>query len=172
MTINEAIFKVCTTKFKKDALDAHKALNAIGLQTFKTGGQYAVYNPATRKRVTVDVREEYGYGRGYYKVYVVYGDYTFKVRRERLKFDFMGYLTKPVNEAYRELYNIPKKPTLKKFDTVRSARLYLEWRKDEVAKIQAQMDKLQKDLISAVRRQVEYENNLAKARADLGLKRR
>ena len=175
MTINDVIFTVCTTQFKKDAPDAFKALKTMGLEAFKADGRFYIYNKNTRKYLSIDTRRDYQYGRGYVTVYTVYGDYRFKTRGEWdkvKKFDFWGYITKPNNTAWGEVINRDTKPTRTKYGKIVNARQYLKWRKEEVEKIQNQIEVLQKQLINAVKREVAYENDLNNIRVELGLKRR
>lgn len=71
-------------KYKKDVLDAHKAVEEAGYQITRHNGAFLVKNPKTGR--TLD-------GGSYYK----------------RQFDFVGYLEKPVSN-YKEVQNIQSKP--------------------------------------------------------------
>jgi hypothetical protein len=50
--LNEAILKVITTKYKKDAEDAHSIVKAAGYEVYKSDGCYVVRNDKTGKAIS------------------------------------------------------------------------------------------------------------------------
>ena len=185
MTINETLINALTTKFKKDAPEVFKRVAQLGYVTYKYDGTFGIENKKLNKRVRIAMRTRYRYVPAEYKhryidMYTVYGDGLFKgeyTYDELKKFDFVGYLNKPNNKAWTELkwanHDIySNKPTLAKYRRLCDARSWVKYKNDEAERIKKEIEKAQKQLLDAVRQQVNYEHRLDDLRKELGLKRR
>lgn len=168
--LNKAILTVLRNQFKKDAKEAHEVVKEAGYGIVKINGGFEVYNDRTNRKI---------YVKEGYRSYIIHG-YHERQRTQLTKvtiekFDFVGCLEKPQNrDYYEQLHNesmahdVNHDPRINK---LKSAKWHVRYTNDEVAKIQAQMEKLQKELIRAVERKVEAEQELKQVKKELGLRK-
>ena len=101
--MNTAIWKVISNQYKKDCKDAHETVTSYGYEIFKWEGCYYVKNPKTDKQIHAKF-VDYGYSCGH--IFSIYGnwlDNPIRVdNKHPLRFDFVGYLEKPVNPIRKE----------------------------------------------------------------------
>lgn len=167
MTINDAIYAVITTKFKKDMKEAKKVVRGAGYTITKCYGSYwTVNNPVTGKYVYLS-NDEY-----YYKTFDIRGKRIKVKRGEDCKIDFRAALDKPINKEWEALRWIERRPTKKKYERLNSAKYSLRWRKQELAETQKKIAELQARLIRETRSIVEAENKVSEVRNELGLRNR
>ena len=96
-----------------------------------------------------------------------------------LRFDFVGYLEKPVNPIRRNnmVWKRCESDSHEKYETLRSAKWYIEYHKEEIEKTKQKIEKLykdisslQNDLIYHAKQQIESEQNVKDLRREYGLK--
>jgi len=123
--LNKAIIKVLTTTFKKDALDAHKALSEAGYTIEKYSGAWHVTNPTTNRSVYIANRT--------YGGYIIHGamnnakgDYKGNTTKLFL-FDFVGCLNKPWNVEYSIARRLKYQPTKDKYDRILEAKRHIKY---------------------------------------------
>lgn len=175
MTLNEAIMRVITSKFKKDAPEAFKAVSDAGYIMYKVDGHWVVKHPLTERYVTVTGGIRYlgcgvsGYridrGWNYRNSLIIYdgkGDLT-------TKFDFVGCLMTPYNREYYRIVN--NATTRQKYDSLKWAKQTVKYSDERIEEIQTKIDKLTRDLISAVENRAQAKIRLNEVRKNLNLKK-
>ena len=167
MTINEAIYKVVTTQFKKDMGEAKKIVRGAGYTIVKWYGRgWNVKNEATGKIIYLTSD---GYS---YKEFCINNRYIRVKRGEDCKIDFVNALNKPINKEWQSLRWVEARPTKKKYEKLSSAKWSLNWRRKDVEKTKREIARLQEELIRQTRNIVDAENNLTTVRRELGLRNR
>lgn len=169
--LNIAIYKVLTTQFKKDAKEAHEAVKAAGYEITKNGGRFEVYNPDTNRWLYIA-------DNGWRGCRIIHGHYTRQMRifnsrsaEEILKFDFVGCLEKPTNEAYYKMIREAEQRSnaKQKYERLKSARWYVKYETEKLESVQKKIEELQKELILSAQAKVKYEQKLQECRRELGL---
>ena len=169
--LNIAIYKVLTTQFKKDAKEAHEAVKAAGYGITKNNGRFEVYNSTTRRSIYIA-------DNGWRGCRIIHGYYTRQRRifntwntEEILKFDFVGCLEKPTNEAYYEMVrrNERMNNAKQKYEKLKSARWYVKYETEKLESLQKKIEALQNELILAAQDKVKYEQRLQECRREFGL---
>ena len=176
MTINEAVYKVIATQFKKNMDGADKVVEEAGYRVMKTEGRFAVRTVRDNGRCR-DI--EFGETYKGYKLIAWNGNrqriYKYKTIDDLKKFDFEGFLTAPINVEYAEAEALNDyryggfNETQRKMSRVRDAKAYIRYKADDIAKYKKQMLELQEKIEDAIRRQVQYENDLKNIRKEYGL---
>ena len=165
--LNKIIVKVMSTQFKKDAKEAHTAVEAAGYQIEKYNGSFMIINPETGRTVYIQY-PKCGYGRA-----KIFGDYRWKKSMEWKdeKFDFVGFLNKPINEAWHKAqWSTVFNPVMEKYSKLKSARWNVQYHESEIEKIEKEMKKLQERLMyHAVQKDKDLQN-LANVKRELGIK--
>ena len=177
MRLNDAIVNLLLVQFKNQLENGEvKIVENEGFVISKNDGHFVVGTVRDNEYYhrEVCIKESY---RGY-KVVAWNGytqtEYKFEsVDEIRLKFDFEGFLRAPINKEYAKLmrnewYN-SRTATQAKMQNLRSAKNYIRYAKDDIAKTKKKLRELQEELENDIRRQVQYENDLAKIRRELGL---
>lgn len=171
--LNKAIWTVLTTQFKKEAKEAFKTVQDNGYEVHKNGcGTWSVGNPHTRKFIHIEY--------GNYRTRLYYGNYTTQCKtwktpeQQRVvaeKFDFVNCLRTPQNNAYYEAVNgqYEESKAKQKYHELKSVKWSLNYENQRIAKIQADIAKLQAELISATESKVKDEMRLQNKRKELGL---
>lgn len=177
MTLNDAIVNMLLVQFKNQLENNEvKIIENAGFLIAKNNGHFVVETVRDGEYYNreVCIKESY---RGF-KVIVWNGytqtEYKFKdIAEIRLKFDFVGFLTTPVNKAYAELLRTimyaNRTDTQQKMYNLRSAKNFIKYAKDDIEKTKKKIRELQEELECDIRRQVDYEHDLAKVRKELGL---
>ena len=168
--LNEAIYKVITTQYKKDAKQAHEMVSAFGYGISKYDGHYRVTSKETGKAVYVHF-ESYTYRR------FSLGNNSAEQRKGENGYghcpiDFVGYLAKPYNKVYEDLkYSSYRRRSqaVKNYGRLKETRWDIKYHEDEIEKIKAQINKLQDEIIYHARRQKYYEDQLQAQRRELHL---
>ena len=168
--INEAIYTVLTTQYKKDAKEAHSAVEAEGYQISKFNGSWWIHNTGTGRKIYLH------YVRGGYYSYIE-GNGNGRHRKNQIsyrefpKFDFVGFLDKPLNTEWSEMnsYRFQENRYSQNAEVLRSARWNVKYHTDSIARIQKQIEDLQKDLIYHAGQKAQAEQRLVETRKNLGL---
>ena len=167
MTLNEAIYTVLTTKYKKDAKEAFKMVEDAGYEMRKWDGWFIIENIKTKKHLYID---SHCYNP---KLKFIRGSRIDKQINitESWKFDFVNYLNTPYNEEY---YRFPKWKEINnnRREMLRHAKWVVEFRNEELDKVKAELEDAQRRLVRIAQRQAEAELELKQTRKELGLKRR
>lgn len=177
MKLNNAIVNLLLVQFKNQLENGEvKIVENEGFVISKNDGHFVVGTVRDNEYYhrEVCIKESY---RGY-KVVAWNGytqdEYKFEsVDEIRLKFDFEGFLRAPINKEYAKLmrnewYN-RRTATQEKMQNLRSAKNYIKYAKSDIEKTKKKLRELQDELENDIRRQVQYENDLAKIRRELGL---
>lgn len=172
MNMNQAIYQVLTSKFKKDAPEAFAMVKAAGYEVEKWNSQFHVINPETRRSIRID---EHRVGRG---CNVVTGPYmknrhTFKSLADTWKVDFEGALKKPVSHDYyrqveKEANYLSK--AREKYDRLQTAIRYAKWDKDREECLIKEIADKQKELQRLIENRVKAEAEINKVRKAVGLR--
>lgn len=173
--LNREIKKVLTTQFKKDAKEAHKAVEEAGYTIYKEDGSFGVQNKATGRWVRFSFGE--------YSTKITYTGNWYGVRCNRnveRDFDFVGQLEKPINKEWREAKNLVYCPTQVKYEELMSKRWNVKYHADEIRliqekrikELQRQMEELQRSLIYHVENRAKDQQALDQYRKELGLVKR
>lgn len=161
MTLNEAIYMVLTTQYKKDAREAHKIVESAGYIINKNNGYFEVYNPKLNKRVHI-TRNFYSYRHHCGMLNVWCGIKACEMTYEKLeKVDFVGMLNTPRNEEYyREL----KWKTINRNrrEELISCKWNIKYYGDAIDDIKHKIESAQKELIFAVERKTKAIQKLEK----------
>lgn len=156
MTLNEAILKVITTQFKKDAPEAFKFVANSGYKVYKGGGHFYVEHPITGKYVYA---EHTGFGWDYNAGRYIYGYYIYRgylyrnvkwIDGTECKFNFVAYLMKPYN-ADRD-YKPPYRPTLEKYNRIKSAQWDVDYHEKKVNELKAELERE----VKRITKDIEY----------------
>lgn len=165
--LNEAIWKVITTQYKKDAKEAHEMVSAFGFHIRKNDGHYRVSG--------VDHRVVYVSWEGYRKmdidlaginiqgVEVCYG--------EKCKVDFVGFLSKHNNRAYQESKWVSSQESqaLLRYDRLDDTKRMIKWYEEDIEKAKKEIEALINKVASLSESKNSYEKKLAEQRVEYGL---
>lgn len=169
MTINEAIYKVLMTQFKKDiGAEALTLIKEAGYEIFKDNGNFNIKNPKTGRYVYIG-SNSYNlkvctYGAGFNRYYPI------GYKPENCKFDFAGYLEKPLNtEWYSRYIWANYHPTEDRYRTLYNARNTVRYEIEHIARIKKQISDLQADLERSLEYKIKKEISLKDTRRELGL---
>jgi len=165
MTLNQAIYKVITTQYKKDMGEAYKIVTDAGFLPRKITGGWEVYNPETRRSVWVSYNN--------YKTYISYG---WDHRRVEINFhfDFEKNLRTPNNTEWFEVRNRRRDwrgDTKIKMERLHDAKWTIEWRKRDIEHTKKKIEELQRELMSQMRSEIQSESCLDEIRKELKLKK-
>ena len=152
--LNNAIYLVLITQYKKNAPEAFKMVEDAGYKITKYDGCFWVENVATRRQLYVN-------DRGYVR--------DLKKNKISHKFDFVGFLNKPLNTEY---YRTPAGECERTAKRCRlSGAKFSVWRCErDIEKAKATIFSAENDLIKAVKEREKYMNGLREIRKQLGLK--
>lgn len=175
--VNEAIYEVCVHQFKKDAKESHAIVEAAGYEISKYDGDWRFYNAETDRRVYMHVVRRYNdYGADYISgngnTYDRRGGWRIKASK---KFDFVGYLDKPLNEEWARMHSWMF--SANRYETqaskLNSARRDLKYYTEQIASVQEALEKqvaeLQRKLVYYSEQKVKAEMRLQEVRKELGL---
>lgn len=176
MTLNEAVFRVITTQFKKNMGGADKVVEEAGYRVMKTDGRFAVRTVRENGRCR-DI--EFGEAYRGYKLIAWNGHrqrvYRYNTIDDLKKFNFEGFLTAPINVAYADAEALNEyryggyTETQRKMGRLRDAKSSIRYRADDIEKYKKQIAELQEKIEDAIRRQVQYEVDLRNIRKEYGL---
>lgn len=156
--LEDAIYEVLDTRYKKDAKEAHALVESYGYKIDSAKRGYAVRNPKTGREL------EGWFGR---------------------QFDLLGFLNKPMNKDYKIAQQVQGKRIGKakerfvevawvKEDVKRFDR-YIEDCKDDIAHCMKRIEELQNNILSYKLGKMQAEQRVeeyrAKLREEYGLKK-
>ena len=165
--LNNAIYTVLTTQFKKYAKDAHRAVKEAGYTIDKWCGYYHVKNEATGRCLSVETSDGW-----YRRTYYVRGCRkmaTFENYEKLMKFDFVGCLEKSLNADYYQT-NKAYHPTLDKYNRLKDAKFYVKYRNNDIEKLKKEIEKLQGQINEYTQWVRRDEKRLSDIRKEYGLK--
>ena len=180
MELNEAILRLLTVQFKYQLKNGEdKIVKEHGYIVDKQGGCFRVGVPRDNGYRTryVYIGESYS-GRQKVITWNGYRErvYIFDNVEDAKKFDFVGFLNKPINAEYIEVafpqntyYGVTE--TQRKMNRLEQKKRFVKYREDEINKIKAQIAKLQNDLEGAIRGKIREEDELETVKRELGLKK-
>lgn len=166
MTLNEAIYKVISTQFKKDMGGALAIVEQAGYKVTKWDGRFYVKNEKTGREVCL---------REGYKGYTVVGNGYDKCKFSWdgiCRMDLVGYLEKPFN---REWYKVQamrsdwKSPTIYKWERLRNATYLVNCSVRDIEEIKRKIAELTNKLEYDATHLAERKQDLVTIRKDLGL---
>lgn len=168
MTLNEAIYEVLTTQFKKDAKEAHKMLTDYGYEVKKYCGRWYVKNPTTQKEISAF------YNDWRYSWFFCYG-YDKRIPMNR-KIDFVNCLNTPINKNVYN-YSFYINNFQRNADKLKSAKRSITYEEKRINEIKAEVQSLterinvlQDRLVDATEEKGRRVRRLAEVRKELGLK--
>ena len=164
--INDAIYKVVTTQFKKDAKESHRIVEEVGYKIIKCDGSFKVRNPETYRYVQVEFSHGYFYNA---KVYTVSGCKYFRAEDGLKAFDFVGQL-----ETTRKVYDEPdpdyyESEAVIKHSQIKSMDSLAKCYDNDIKTTLEKIAKLQEDLIRYTEYKIEYETKARNLRKKYGL---
>lgn len=164
MTLNEAIYTMFTTKFKKDAREAFDMIEKAGYKIWKNSGQWEIQNPKTGKYIYAG-QPYWNYKKGWVIV-LHYGDCA-KELDDRI--DFVNCLNTPINTAKRRYKRYPNKFQEQR-DNLRMVKRDIVWKENSIKDNKAKIEATQNNLITAVEEKTKAEAKLKALRKEYGLK--
>lgn len=162
--INRAIFKVLTTKYKKDAKEAHSIVEEVGYQVRKWDGTFDVQNPKTNRYVKIEINEEYNRG----KLFMMSGRKYFKSLAEITPFDFVGQLETTHRVYYEPICD--ESEAYVKYHKIKDCDYMATSCDNDIKQTLKKIEGLQKDLIRYTEWKIEYEAKANNYRKEYGLK--
>lgn len=170
--LNQAIYKVLITQFKKDAKEEHKIVENAGYEIQKYNGYFEVRNKETCKLVRIT---NVNYGYTFSRVTLICGNNTIRVKPENVcKIDFVNCLSKPFpTETYNAYYyyncwNVYKDLRYR----LREAKRNVEYYDKCIEKAKDNIRKAQNELISIVENKERNKNDLKNIRAEINTMKR
>ena len=168
MTLNEAIYEVLTTQFKKDAKEAHKMLTDYGYEVKKYCSRWYVKNPTTQKEISAF------YNDWRYSWFFCYG-YDKRTPMNR-KIDFVNCLNTPINKNVYN-YSFYINNFQRNADKLKSAKRSITYEEKRIKEIKAEVQSLterinvlQDRLVDATEEKGRRVRRLEEVRKELGLK--
>lgn len=174
--VNAAVWQVLMHQYKKDAKEAHEIVKQAGYSIEKLSGCWRVYNEKTGRSVYVNE----GNSRSYL-CRTTNSDQRIgwkawepeSVRKVAKKFDLVGFLDKPVNRDWAAVRQAQSGWAMNRFERsarqLKDARWSVRHHTDRIKSMQAQIAKLQEQLLREAQEQVKAEQRLQQVRKELGL---
>lgn len=166
MTLNEAIYTVLTTQYKKDAKEAHKIVENAGYTINKCSGHFEVTNPKNNRYVRIN-RDYYSYRYHCGMANVWCGTRCSEMRYERLeRIDYVNLLNTSYNKEYY------RKPKWKVTNQNRKDKLYnskwdVKFYNDRVEIAKHNIERAQQELIKAVENKAKAVQKLEEVRTTI-----
>lgn len=174
--LNKAIWTVLSTKFKKEAKEAFKMVEAAGYEVYKNGcGTWTVRNNHTGKSIMLEYLSSYRTpGRLYFGDY---GRHSRSIRSDEwtvvaTKFDFVNCLKTPRNRAYEEAcdaQNFRSSKAVAKYGEIKNKKWNIDYDERCIADIQKKIQDLQRDMMRYTEYKVNSQRALAQLRREYGL---
>ena len=166
--LNDAIYTVITTQYKKDAKEAHKLVESYGFDIWKYDGHYRVGYKDTHKAVYI-----LSQGWRYTNFYLDGRQDPYKRLEsgQECKVDFVRFLTKPKNEEYRHVrwLECQESASAKKYDDIRHAKYMAHSYAEDIENAKKKIDEAVKRLEYCMEMKTRYDLDLAKLRVEYGL---
>lgn len=167
--LNEALLKVLTTKFKKDAPAEFKMVSDAGYEVYKVDGMFRVYNANTHR----EIHFTRGYG------YRVYGYLNWTNGRKQCttyedltKVNIVGVLNTPPNYAKRPTGYGYWGETKTKYNARKlcEAKMRVKCADESIDRARRELEKAQKELERTIQYRVRVAYELNECRKELNLK--
>ena len=164
--INEAIYKVITTQYKKDAKEAHEIVKAAGYEIYKYDGHYRVSSRETGKEAYI--------GWNYYHGYRICLRGTTKMfeNNEPCPVDFVNYLETPINRDYISLtYKRTDRysAAVGRYKQIRWERKSAKDYNDKIEEIKKKIADLNESIVYYARAQLKAEQRADELKKEFGL---
>lgn len=180
--LNEAIYTVLTTKYKKEAPEAFKRVRDAGYEIYKEDGRFNVRSRETGKVIYIS-EEKQDYRRKkdgswgyitYRNIYLGYGRYTYY----NSKMDLVNALDTPENKVWHDIlrdrnyvdFGLKSKAVQLYKQKIQSKRRYMKACDEYIQNYQEQIKRLQKQIAQQERLKVEYASDIDNAKVEMGLK--
>lgn len=171
--LNDAMIKVMSTQFKKDAKAEHELVESYGYTIYKYDGSFRIRNNKTCKCIYLKHSSNYRYS------WVLdYGDTYADVKRvkslEELKVvDLVGILEKPRNNVYKALQwghvdDIHAKYSDRR-EQLRRAKWDVKYHSDRIDEIQRKLIALQTELLEESKKLAKYSVELDACKKEIGI---
>ena len=170
---NDALIKVMSTQFKKNAKAEHELVESYGYIIYKYDGSFRIRNDKTCKIISLRYTGSYRYS------WVLdYGDTYADVKRvkslEELKVvDLVGIREKPRNSVYKALQWGHVDDIHAKYSDLRESLRHAKWNvkyhTDRVVEIQRKMLTLQNELLAESKKLAKYSVALEACKKEIGI---
>lgn len=166
MEINEAIKKVLSVQYKKEAKDAFKVVEDAGFEIYKMNGTFGISDKKNVNHVRVEL--------GRYKTYLHLGNkrIDFNSFSEISKIDFVSFLEKERIICLDASSYWYRTKTQAKMERLRDKKRSIQYSEDDIERIKKKIEEAQKELIRAVEYKEQKKADLKAFRKELGLKER
>lgn len=174
-TLNKAIYTVITTKYKKDAQEAHRLVESEGYVIYKDNGKFVVRNDKTYKAISGGIHPMWQY----YIISIKDAGYPTRVTRDFKhyahtdKMNLVSYLDTPHNMAWQGVRErVDRQPNTRgKFWRFISERRNKDYHAREVERIREQIATLTERLEQEIRADVKAQADYKAYRKEIGLDR-
>lgn len=174
MNLNDAIIQVITTKYKKDALDAHKIVEDAGYKIDKRNGRYYVSNEITHRYCNARLTGvDYGkqcwhldWGSMVCAKKIHYG------KPDSIKVDFVNLLNTPYNrEAHVSYYDDKWHNSVakEKYNRLKQLKYNVDYYSKKAQEIMDEFSRLQERLVDATEDKARSVAKLDAYRKECGL---
>lgn len=166
MEINEAIKKVLSVQYKKEAKDAFKVVEDAGFEIYKMNGTFGITDKKNVNHVRIEL--------GKYRTYLHLGNKQIKFNNfsEISKIDFVSFLEKERIVRLDQSSYWYRTETQKKMERLRDKKRSIQYSEDDIERIKKKIEEAQKELIWAVEYKEQKKADLKAIRKELGLKER
>lgn len=169
--LNNAIYTVLTTKYKKDAKEAFKMVEAAGYNIDKCNGYFEVGNNKTKKYIRI-YREFYSY-RENDRMIVLYGlkNKDTVTHSNFKKIDFVNLLNTPTNVEY---YGRPRNRSkfVEAAENIKRAKWMIKSYNKDIDKTKKEIEELTNRLVWYTTQREYHTNDLKNIRKEYNLKSR
>ena len=168
MNLNEAIYEVIRTQFKKDMGEALEIVENAGYKVYKASGRFYVRNTAINKEVFLHWNSNgtscsvYGNNRELC---------SFRLN-EMPRVEFVGYLNKPFNLVWYEVQarmSDWRSPTWYRYSVLADAKSGVEYNEKQIERLTKQIKDFQITLNNCIADRYTRAQRLVNVRKELGL---
>lgn len=164
MTLNEAIYLVLISKFKKDCPKAFQMVENAGYDVYKSSGVWIIKNPKINKTIRAsEPSYVWENSQRYYKRFFYHGNSHTVLNQ---KIDFVNCLNTPINEYANYTKDIYFTKYKLQISNIRQYKNMLKWRTKDIEKCKEKVADAQEELIRAVRFKTEAEMRLNQLRKE------
>lgn len=170
--LNNAIYTVITTQYKKDAKEAHDLVTAYGYSVSKYDGRFRVISKSTGKAVYVCFQSyicrRFSLG---YNTADQERNMRSSVEYKPCRIDFVNFLEKPFNKTWYDMtsYYPRHSRAVSKFREIKDVKWDIKYYGDKMNELKGQIARLEDEMISYSRRQVIAEENLRRKKREYHL---
>lgn len=167
--LNQAIYAVLATKFKKDAYEAHELVKNAGYEIEKWDGKFHIRNRETNRLICIATN------RWGDKVGINHNPWT-KNAKLTENFDYVACLNKPLNETYWRMRQDEawyRSKSRENFEKLHRAKWGVDYHTRSLQKAEEALERAMEQYEKDVKYHKEClkvdQESLAKVRAELGL---